>query len=428
MSVNQTFLDDLRSALNHLYDPEFLRTSPLAERLRLETRGSSGSKLQQTLLEAIEALRPHAGEPASSAQRRIYSILQLRYEQQFAQQEVAAQLGLSVRQYRRIQQTALQTLADYLWERCGLAERLGAAGGDEPLADEGEEGDEAAQAWPESLRWVEALAPDEISSLAQVLPDTLRLLEPLAQRHGKSLRLTGDLSAQVTIHPLVLRQIVLHLVNTAVLRDANPAVDIRVRSETLHAIIDIRSEGPAAIEQRAGERATGERGTGAQPAGDGDFAMVQRLARAYGAAVKVGPAPRGWTAELRCQRTEPRPILVVDDHRDTIDLLKRYLVGTRYRIAATTDPQRAPELAAELQPYLILLDVMMPGTDGWEVLTRLKQQEATAAIPVWVCTVLDQSELAVSLGAGGFLRKPVTRQKLLVVLDSYVADQEPARR
>jgi CheY-like chemotaxis protein len=114
---------------------------------------------------------------------------------------------------------------------------------------------------------------------------------------------------------------------------------------------------------------------------------------------------------------QPQPLLIVDDHAETTDLLARYVEGTPYRVVACHDPRRALEVALAQRPLLVLLDVMMPEVDGWEVLMRLKQHEATAGLPVYVCTVLDQSELALSLGADGFLRKPITRQALLGVLE-----------
>ena len=135
-----------------------------------------------------------------------------------------------------------------------------------------------------------------------------------------------------------------------------------------------------------------------------------------------------WQATLAFACAEQPLLLVVDDHVETTDLLQRYLEGTRYRLAVCHNPAQALATAQENQPLLVLLDVMMPGVDGWEVLTRLKQHEATALIPVWVCTVLDQSELAFSLGADGFLRKPVTRQSLLAALDAQLPHQGPAQR
>jgi CheY-like chemotaxis protein len=70
-----------------------------------------------------------------------------------------------------------------------------------------------------------------------------------------------------------------------------------------------------------------------------------------------------------------------------------------------------------VSPQAILLDVMMPQVDGWKVLARLRQHPATEQIPVIVCTIMAQEELALALGAGGFLRKPVSRQDFLDALD-----------
>jgi len=63
------------------------------------------------------------------------------------------------------------------------------------------------------------------------------------------------------------------------------------------------------------------------------------------------------------------------------------------------------------------VDVMMPGVDGWELLGRLRQHPLTGHIPIVVCTVLTQEELALSLGASDFLPKPVARQAFLEALD-----------
>jgi CheY-like chemotaxis protein len=69
---------------------------------------------------------------------------------------------------------------------------------------------------------------------------------------------------------------------------------------------------------------------------------------------------------------------------------------------------------------VIVLDVMMPRIDGWEMLGRLRSNRATSHVPVIVCTIMAQEELALSLGAAGFLKKPVTRQDFLAALDRQV--------
>ena len=86
-------------------------------------------------------------------------------------------------------------------------------------------------------------------------------------------------------------------------------------------------------------------------------------------------------------------------------------------------------LATEGQPDIIVLDVMMPQKDGWEVLQTLHNSEATRHIPVIVCSVLDDARLALSLGAVDHLAKPVTRSRLLQALARCRQGTEtPSRR
>jgi CheY-like chemotaxis protein len=85
-------------------------------------------------------------------------------------------------------------------------------------------------------------------------------------------------------------------------------------------------------------------------------------------------------------------------------------------------------LAEELFPKVIVLDVMMPQIDGWELLASLRQHPNTSHIPVVVCTILPQEDMALSLGASGFVRKPVTRHIFLAALDRQVAPTEPQSR
>jgi CheY-like chemotaxis protein len=387
----------LRQALNHLYDPEQLRASPLVGLFGLEGQGAS-AKLQHILLAGIGALRPQAGEPPGSMPRRVHQVLQLRYEQQFAQKEVAVQMGLSVRQYRRLQQTAVEALALHLSERYGPEERVPGV----PLREA------APRELPQALEWLRALAPGETTAVAQALPEILRLVEPLAARHGKTLA-TVEAQAEhegpvLALHPLVFRQAMLHVLNAAILHTTGEVVRVRVEARAQTVAVSVCAPQAEGAAEAAGKSL--------------QEAMVQQMLHACEAALCVQGAQATWEARLTCGRVQPQSLLIVDDHVETTDLLTRYVEGTRYRVVACHDPRRAMEMALAQRPLLVLLDVMMPEVDGWEVLMRLKQHEATAGLPVYVCTVLDQSELALSLGAEGFLRKPFTRQALLQVLEA----------
>jgi CheY-like chemotaxis protein len=83
------------------------------------------------------------------------------------------------------------------------------------------------------------------------------------------------------------------------------------------------------------------------------------------------------------------------------------------------------KLAQELRPQAILLDVMLPGMDGWETLARLRRHPATERLPVIICTILPEEQLALALGASAFLRKPLAREELLQALHG-VGAQSPA--
>jgi len=113
-----------------------------------------------------------------------------------------------------------------------------------------------------------------------------------------------------------------------------------------------------------------------------------------------------------------RTVLVVDDNEDVLELFRSYLSPHRYRVVTVRSARQALDLAREVQPYAITLDLMMPGQDGWDVLQTLLNQPDTRHIPVIVCTVLRQKELALSLGAAAFLAKPTTEAALLAALES----------
>jgi CheY-like chemotaxis protein len=119
---------------------------------------------------------------------------------------------------------------------------------------------------------------------------------------------------------------------------------------------------------------------------------------------------------FRLPLAEQRVILVVDDQKPTHQMFQRFMSRTSYRIVGATSSEEALTLARQLQPSLITLDVMIPKVDGWEILQALKTDTTTREIPVLVCSAWAEPELAQSLGAAGFLKKPVTQRDLFAAL------------
>ena len=118
-------------------------------------------------------------------------------------------------------------------------------------------------------------------------------------------------------------------------------------------------------------------------------------------------------------RQEIQRILIVDDNPDTVSLFKRYLANLPYRLLSAQDEDEALRIARGTPLLCIILDVMLPGKDGWQILQSCKNHPATADTPVLICSVLEMEELALSLGADGYLKKPPARDEFLSTLSQW---------
>jgi len=110
-------------------------------------------------------------------------------------------------------------------------------------------------------------------------------------------------------------------------------------------------------------------------------------------------------------------ILIVEDDRATSELLTLQLKDAGYLVAHAYDGVEAVKKAVELRPFAIILDVMLPGKDGWEVLQDIRSLPDTKDIPVVVYSIVDNRELGFALGATDYLTKPVDRKTLISKLN-----------
>jgi CheY-like chemotaxis protein len=94
-------------------------------------------------------------------------------------------------------------------------------------------------------------------------------------------------------------------------------------------------------------------------------------------------------------------------------------------MAAALSGEEGVRLAKALRPAVITLDVLMPGMDGWSVLTTLKANPDLADIPVIILTIVDDKNLGYALGASDYLTKPIDRDRLLAILKKYRCEVRP---
>ncbi|MBI2264177.1 MAG: response regulator [Armatimonadetes bacterium] len=117
-------------------------------------------------------------------------------------------------------------------------------------------------------------------------------------------------------------------------------------------------------------------------------------------------------------------VLVIDDDPITRDLMKAFLAKEGYRMIVATGGQEGIALAGQEHPDLITLDVLMPGMDGWMVLSALKADPELSRIPVILLTIVDEKNLGYSLGASDYVAKPIDREHLGFVLKKHLSGRE----
>jgi PAS domain S-box-containing protein len=115
-------------------------------------------------------------------------------------------------------------------------------------------------------------------------------------------------------------------------------------------------------------------------------------------------------------------VLVIDDDPNVRDLMRRFLGKEGFQVETASGGEEGLQVAKELQPDVITLDALMPGMDGWSVLTALKADPGLADIPVIMLTIVDDKNRGYALGASDYMNKPIDRDRLLAILQKCQSD------
>ena len=120
-------------------------------------------------------------------------------------------------------------------------------------------------------------------------------------------------------------------------------------------------------------------------------------------------------------------ILLIEDDAQSAELMRTQLSGAGYRVDVAGCGEDGLSAAGAHPPDAIVLDVTLPGIDGWEVIRRLKADDRLADIPVFFASILDEGRAGLALGASGYFVKPVDQAALLGALARTVADRAMPR-
>jgi signal transduction histidine kinase/DNA-binding response OmpR family regulator len=278
------------------------------------------------------------------------------------------------------------------------------------------------------------LNPEEID-LAAAVAESIAGVRPLAQR--KALTVESDVEpAIVSADRGRLRQMLYNLLSNAIkftdpggeitVRASRAGDDVRVSVADTGVGISIADQAHVFEEFRqVGDPSARQPGTGL------GLALTRRLVEAHGGRIELESTPgRGsiFTIVLPGASGVPEgaaavagagasavggvpglagDILVIEDDPTAAELLQKYLENDGYGVRVARDGETGLAAAHALAPAAVLLDIVLPGIDGWEVLRQIKTDEVLRSVPVIIVTVADEQDVGLALGAVDYLVKPV---------------------
>ena len=290
---------------------------------------------------------------------------------------------------------------------------------------------------------------------ADVIRDVVATIEPLVKKNRNQLQcmVEGSLP-RMTSDVTRIRQVLFNLLSNACKFTTEGIITLQIVS---------KSGTPSSIQFRVADTGIGmsheqmqklfqsftqaEAGTTRKYGGSGlGLAISRKLCNMLGGEISVESEPGKGTSfifvlpanvydtmdktedeELAKQAPEDSMkeattrVLVIDDEPNACELIARQVQRDGFTVTKASSGPEGIRLARETKPQLIILDILMPGMDGWAVLTALKTDPDLAPIPVVLVSMIDEREMASALGAADYLIKPVDRAKLSAILQSHLA-------
>ena len=293
----------------------------------------------------------------------------------------------------------------------------------------------------------------ESFGVAPLIEDVANTARTLAAKNGNRVAasIPADIGAMRSDQTRI-RQALLNLASNATKFTEGGTITIGAKRTTVEGrewiTISVTDSGIGMTPEQVGrlfqEFAQADASTTRKYGGTGlGLAISQRFCRMMGGDITVESAPdSGSTFTLRlpaeaagstggattplATHHSPRAVgaklvLVVDDDSTVRDLMDRFLSKEGYAVAQASGGREALNLARELRPTAITLDVVMPDIDGWTVLAAMKGDPALADIPVVLMSILDEKTRGYALGAADYMVKPVDRKRLSETLKKLCA-------
>ena len=384
--VPEEFIEQIKQALEHLYDFPFLQRHPLAEIHGHLTDQPSGHHLRRELIQAIETLNPGKSVSVRSGIARLYNLMHLHYIGGMTIQETALELGISLRQAYRDLRRGQESVSAVLWFNRRTSHEPAQTTDDGTIS--------SLQSEVARLE-----AETELVNLGHLLQSAGKAVNKLALQNNVHLVIdTPPAPIVVSTNPTLAQQVFINLLSQTV--QQSPAGDIHVSVQSSH-------HQPTIVKIAF---TTNHKPEIIQPLVEHFLTQLH-----WGQSLSYFEDAHQYVLSLTLEDEHPT-VLIIDDNEGLVDLLRRYFSGYTFQVLSALTGAEGLEIARNIQPNIIIMDLMMPGMDGWELLQRLRAQPETREIPVIICSVINDPELAYSLGASKFIAKPVNKETILNAL------------
>jgi CheY-like chemotaxis protein len=376
----------LASVLRDLPDPGKLNHNPLAQVMPsgfINSGESKGQTLQHEIEESILKLKLDESGPGFSAVKRRLEILRLRYIENFSVKELENQVNLGERQIRRESQKAIALLTDFLWSHWGL----------DQLERQQEKRSE------DILFFKPNISPNNLIEIFMGVLDLLQ--ELLLPQQPKILFEWPEKELFIICDRALIRQALLITLKNIYNSEMVSPVHIHTEIHEDEILLIIQVHHGALDKEKP------------------EIKKIYDLLEMQ--MVKVFKKIRDETLEIVIvfPKSAPKLLMVIDDDEASFQLYRRFLAEKPWRLNLLKNVDQVQQNIVDLKPDLILLDVLIPKIDGWDILKIIKSCPIMKETPVIISSAWYDRNTALSLGADDFLGKPVTQESLLSILDKW---------
>ena len=293
--------------------------------------------------------------------------------------------------------------------------------------------------------------PFSIDTMIETIKD---VSGPLASKNNNEFIIKNNVEGEMKSDETKLRQCIVNFLSNAFKFTENGQVALVINLHERDGLefvnFDIKDTGIGMNEEQLGKLfdtyTQAERSTSAKYGGTGlGLSISKHFAEMMGGGVEVtSEVGKGSTFSIFVPRTSiddevpesgedienptisegDEYILLIDDDKATHDVVKRAIKKEGYVVYSAFDGDEGMEQARENKPKLILLDVLMPGRDGWSVLKEIKNDKNLKDVPVVITSVLNEESLASSLGADDYMKKPIDRTFFLNIVKRYITEKD----